>query len=209
MKRIKDVVGLFDVWVWSSTSHVEGLLTGWTDACGVGGSHPQLILSVGHQIAHGAVRLLHFYLAHWKSSAHRLQMSPNESTGGQSDLCTTLTVAVRAVRAVPYQVARRCRLPACPPAGVCSRARSTPQCRQRTGSSTHAGTPGWLSWRSGDWSPGQMELLQRAQVWICRHIKYHYRTLSSMLPVQSSIMMLVINTMTLWPLPSLITPAVK
>lgn len=72
-------------------------------------------------------------------------------------------VGVIIQRAESHLVARRYRLPVCPPARVCSRARSTPPCRRRTGSNTHAGTSAWLSWQSGDWSLGRMELLQRVE----------------------------------------------
>lgn len=95
-----------------------------------------------------------------KSKAHISFMTTSQQEA-QSDGSRCCQSARRAV--MSHQVARRCRLPACPPARVCSGARRTPPCRQRTGSSTHAGTSVWLSWRSGGWSPGRMALVQRVR----------------------------------------------
>ena len=47
------------------TCHVQGLFAGGADACSVGSCHPELILSVGLQVFHSAVGLLHLNHGHY------------------------------------------------------------------------------------------------------------------------------------------------
>lgn len=108
-----------------------------------------------------------------------------------------------------YQVAHRCRLLACPPALVCSRARSTPRCRQRTGSSTHAETSGWQSWLSEDWSLGQMGLTERGLKLRFNIVLNINADRPSTFPLQSSRMKLLIIHIILYSPPCLLTPPIK